>query len=628
MSTRENIAIGNAIQSIQNGNYSRAKSLLNAVITNSSNKSELYRLIGIAEALSGELDSAKEKFLFSIKLNKKNSFAYMNLGNIYKEKGDFDNALICYREALLIDNNGEINYNLGHLYELQKNIPESINQYKECLRKLPGYLNAILNLSSLYIELEEYEKSIAILKNAISNGISTEEIYINLSHALNEINEFEAAENYIHNVINKTKPNPRLLLNLGNAFLGQKKYLDALNAYEKVLHDDQENSQVLSNLGHLYTKLKNYENAEKYLQKSINIDSKNLKAITNLAVAKLEQQKLSEAEIILERALNISPNFADAHLNLAHVLLNSNQYSKAWNEYEWRWKSKLHQSKFLDTNLPIWNGEERKKVLIWPEQGIGDQLLFSQLFDDAIKTNCNLSVITDYRLIPIFSRTYPEIIFIDKNTLFDESSFDYQIPIASLGKLFRKNRNDFIRIKFQRKLIPKPSHIKELNISIEETENKYQKLCGLSWTSTNLNLKDDKSVSLETLLPILKNTKFKYIDLQYVDTVQERAFIKEEYGINIVKLDEVDSFYDLDAVFSLIDQCECVVTVSNTVAHMSAAMGKPTFIILPFGSGKFWYWVGENNRSFWYQTAFCFSQTKVGDWEFPIKNIDTKLRSI
>ena len=77
---------------------------------------------------------------------------------------------------------------------------------------------------------------------------------------------------------------------------------------------------------------------------------------------------------------------------------------------------------------------------------------------------------------------------------------------------------------------------------------------------------------------------------------------------------DIDLFDDLDSVLSLVNACDVVLSSSNTIAHLAGALGKRTILIVPYETGKFWYWHEINHHSLWYPSIRVFTQKKQGDW--------------
>ena len=62
--------------------------------------------------------------------------------------------------------------------------------------------------------------------------------------------------------------------------------------------------------------------------------------------------------------------------------------------------------------------------------------------------------------------------------------------------------------------------------------------------------------------------------------------------------------------------CECldlVLSVDTSIAHLSAALGKRTWILLPLISAD-WRWLLERDDSPWYPSVKLYRQSTEGDW--------------
>ena len=103
---------------------------------------------------------------------------------------------------------------------------------------------------------------------------------------------------------------------------------------------------------------------------------------------------------------------------------------------------------------------------------------------------------------------------------------------------------------------------------IKQLLPKDKKICGISWISKNKNVGQNKSMTLEDMKDLLSLPDITFVDLQYTDTTDERANLRTNYGVEILKLEEIDNFNDIDGLASLIDACDFVVSVSNTTAHI------------------------------------------------------------
>ena len=161
----------------------------------------------------------------------------------------------------------------------------------------------------------------------------------------------------------------------------------------------------------------------------------------------------------------------------------------------------------------------------------------------------------------------------------------------------------------------------EVNI---KSKNKF--LCGISWISNTDEIGSNKSITLDTLKPILELENVEFVDLQYTETLTERENFYNKNYIKIKKLENIDNFNDLNGLISLIDVCDFVITISNTNAHIAGSLGKRTFLLLPRGKGRLWYWISNKGRSVWYPNIDIIEQEQVGDWQPVITKLQKKVK--
>jgi hypothetical protein len=155
---------------------------------------------------------------------------------------------------------------------------------------------------------------------------------------------------------------------------------------------------------------------------------------------------------------------------------------------------------------------------------------------------------------------------------------------------------------------------------------KNQLICGIAWRSKNVEFGADKSITLDALSPLLSTQSVEFVDLQYGDTSAERSALLSKHGIAIQKLEDIDNQNDLDSLAALIAACDIVITISNVTAHIAAALGKPTLIMLPYSPSLFWYWHCRRSDSPWYSSAILIRQSLPRRWTDVIEVTQSTLK--
>ena len=96
----------------------------------------------------------------------------------------------------------------------------------------------------------------------------------------------------------------------------------------------------------------------------------------------------------------------------------------------------------------------------------------------------------------------------------------------------------------------------------------------------------------------------------------------EAAGLHFNKAVTIDLTKDIDGVASLVDACDVLVSTSNTTVHIAGALGKPVLLMLPYRSGKLWYWSeAQGGHSLWYPTVTAFHQEQPDSWTSTIEAV-------
>lgn len=623
------IIISSAKESIAFGNFARAKSLLHRLNMQAPYNSDVLRLLGVIEALDENNSSALDYFDRAIDCDGRNSNAFSNRGNVKKSIGDIQGALNDYSVAIRLDCKNEDAFNgRGLVYELMGHRELALQDYGHAIKISPTNADAYLNQSALLIDMNLLSEAVGILRELVFINPNIPDAWLNMGFALNALKHHEAALDCYDKAL-ALNPNYAKVWNNKGIALGELFFTDqAVHSFKRAIEIDPSSPEPYSNLGYQLHKKKYYRDALDYFDRAISINQTFAEAWSNKGNSLMELKNIDGARHCFISAINSDPAHAEAHNNLGHLLLSSFEFEMAWNEYEWRWKTKGHDSAYFVSNKPRWCGQgNAKSIFVWSEQGIGDQILYSTLLPELSKYAQSITVSTDKKLIPLLQRAYKNIVFIDKKIPLQDEGFDYQVPIASLPEFLRPNLNSFL-IAQRVHLRCDETIVQNINYLVSEKVPPTKKRCGLSWFSGNQKLGSDKSIPILELAPILSLGGYEFIDLQYGDTEEGRKAIRDQMGIEMHKFDEINNDDDLEGLLALINVCDVVVTVSNTTAHLAAALGKEILLLLPYSAGKFWYWNNYEGKNLWYENVITFEQEKQGSWEAPVLKIAEYMRRI
>ncbi len=150
---------------------------------------------------------------------------------------------------------------------------------------------------------------------------------------------------------------------------------------------------------------------------------------------------------------------------------------------------------------------------------------------------------------------------------------------------------------------------------------------GLSWVSKAPIGGAQKSARLADFAALLRSPGCRFVDLQYGDTRAERDAVERELGIRVERLADIDNTNDLDGLAALMGACDAVVTVSNTTAHLAGALGRPTWVMVPHGHARIWYWFRDRDESPWYPRVRVRRQQRGQAWSELIAAVAAEVRN-
>ena len=534
---------------------------------------------------AGKLPKAEQLYQQVLADNPRNSDALHLLGVIAYQVGKHEISVNLITNAIEIDSQQVEAYNnLGIVFKEQGKLEESVQAHHKAIEIQPDHAEAHYNLGDTYQKQGKLEESIQAYYKAI-------EIQPNYTEAYN---------------------------NLGIAFKAQGELDLAIQAYHKAIEIQPNYAEVHYNLGNAYQEQKKLELATQVYHKAIEIQPNYAEAHNNLGNAYQEQGELELAIQAYHKAIEIQDDFAEAHNNLGQILLLLGYFRQGWEEYEWRWQCRNFSIGQRNFPQPLWNGSnlQGKSILVWAEQGIGDEIMFANLLDSLKKISSHIIVECEIRLVAFFQRSFPETQFVPRenppNSRLLNSNIDYQVPIGSLGQWLRPDEDSFKQNR--------QSYLTTCTDKSEQIKKRYQSLAadsiliGISWKSTGAKQKQtlSKSTTLKDWTSILSQQGCCFINLQYGDIEPELEQFQEETGLKIYCDQEIDALQNLDDFATQVSALDLVVSTSNTTAHIAGALGKRVWTLLPYMPN--WRWMLNRNDTLWYPHMRLFRQNTIGDW--------------
>ena len=476
----------------------------------------------------------------------------------------------------------------------------------------------IFKTAVLHHSKGNFSKAKEIYEGLLKTNPNNLAVLQNYGTLLSQTKEYKKAEDVFEKCL-KIKPKDYLLLyNYGKCFHDQKIFEKAIKFYKESFKIESRKNLSMYNMGNIYFSKGEFEKAISAFKRSIEVNPENFLAHNNLALSYKNIGNFSNALKSHKNAVEKNKSYVDGHVNYSTQLLMLEKFQEGFEEYEWRKKSKsfsdyINYSK-LNLTSKVWNGENlnNKKLLVIAEQGIGDLIQFARYLY-LIKKKYNVEMIL-YLKSKKFSHFFDEKNF----TIISEGdkipNHDYHNHMLSLLKIFLKEKNLFCKPVnfFQRN--------REVQIKWSERLKKYKGLkIGIN-SSTSMLTKDIPMKHFARLASIFD---FKFIVIQ--KEVNKNELKKISNKKNILHFPDLDSSNQafVDSI-EIIKNLDLVITADTSAAHLSATLGKKTWILLPFVSD--WRWFLDESKSKWYENVVLYRSKKIDDWDSPFKMIEKDLK--
>ena len=542
--------------------------------------------------------------------------------SVLHQQGNLAEAQVIYEQILKIQpNHFDALQLLGVLFAQIKKYSQAVEFLSKAIEINPNHAGAYNNRGIALKELKYFDDALASYDQAIAINPSHAGAQSNRGIVLKELKRFdEALASYDQAIILKTDY-VDAYSNRGNLLRELKRFDEALASYDQAIAINPGHAFSYSNRGSVLQDLSRFEEALESYDQAIVLNPNHAGTFSNRGIVLQGLRRFDEALASYEQALKINPNLTTAHYNLSLFNLMSGNFKAGWQGYEWRWLDGDFDSELLKSNKPAWDYQKTdQRLLVWSEQGVGDQISFGSLLMELLESVPNVIVQVDKRLIPIFTRSLPKIKFYSDDTQVPEIDYDIHVPLGSLGKYLRNDEKDFLQTKNKFLL----SDLKRTQTIRQELSISKKLLCGISWKSSGGMTGSNRSMPLEKLVTIFDPEKISLINLQYGDISEDINILKSNNNIDLIQYESVDNFNDLDGLASLIDACDFIVTVDNSTIHLSSALGKKSFLLLSYVPE--WRILFEGDTSPWFPSAKLYRQEKINSWDGVLEKLKTDLK--
>ena len=454
------------------------------------------------------------------------------------------------------------------------------------------------------LEANDPASALALFEKALTLDSKNGVYWNNQGNAHTALGNHETAvENYLNAIALQTTPPYLVYYNLASAYYKLGQWSLAMAQFELAVQCEPERYEAYFGRGLVWEEMSEPSLAIQSYADALERNPTFAQAFNNMGIAFQNLGVESAALECFDNALALEPESGDFRTNKGLLCLQYGHWEEGWQYFESRWQTKAMQKAIRHFDYPLWIGKEQligKTLLVHCEQGMGDTIQFCRFLPMLLALGAKVTLAVQAPLQTLLESNFPNVRVLPG--IPTHESFDFHCPIMSLGLAFSADSSNISNSVYY--LTP-PALTAAKWATFSEAVAR--PCIGLVWSGSATHTNDaNRSVILQELLKALPIGP-RYVSLQKEYHDGDLALALAE-GLEDVSAELID-FSDTAA---LCQQCDLIVSVDTSVAHLSGALGVPTLLLLPFNAD--WRWLTGRNDSPWYTSLQLLRQAARADW--------------
>jgi tetratricopeptide (TPR) repeat protein len=588
---------------------------------------DALHLLGVLRHQQGQHEEAADLVRRAADLRPQDASLQLNLGNALKALGRLDQAIERFRNALTLAPTFPMaHYNLGNAYALAGRHEDAVDAFEKSLRLQPLDASSHVNLGNALHALGRHREAVDSFRRALELRPGHAGAHNNIGMALNALGSATEASAHFRAAL---KIEPRFVaarFNLANTLDATGQHEPAVAEFEAVLAMQANLPPALFGLGNALASLGRHEEARPRFERAVGLDPNFALAWLSLGAAHHALGAYDAAVRAFDQALRLRPDLPMAHMNRGVTLLTLGDFKRGLPEYEWRLENVTASTATTSaatpaaTPLPRWNGEpiDGRTLFVHAEQGFGDTLQFVRFVEVVAKRAVRVVLEVQPQLVSLLAPAAEQW----RVTLIAQGAprprADLQCPLLSLPFALGAAL-DTIPARTPYLHAPGVSRRAWRGSLGGQAKRKI----GLAW-SGRAQRQENRSLPLAALEPLFALEGIDWIVLQPSLSDDDRAALDAHpRAKHIHRFDErIRDFADTAAI---IERLDGVVSIDTSIAHLTGALGKPLWLMLPFAAD--WRWFTRDPRSPWYPSARLVRQPRPGAWTDVVEEIAAALHA-
>jgi len=541
------------------------------------------------------------------------------MGLVCFNAGQFDHALEWASRAIRKDPKPAYLTTLGITLLNLGRRDDALEVFDKAVQLKPHDAGLWKNLGDVLADMQRRDEALLSYRQAVTLDPCHWDAARKAGLLLYEAGQLPEALVYI-DLCDRHRPDDAVTLHLRGVVHNKlKKFDEALADSERAHALDPSNAHNLNNLGDVLRLLGRHRQALPWFDRALELKPDFVEALNNKAFSLVQLHRFEEAFEVYRRSRAAAPQHAETDWNLALLHLLTGDFEAGWAGRESRWNAKSLPVFYPKFPQPKWRGEavDGKTILLFADEGLGDSIQFVRYVPLLASRGARVILAVEDALCPLLSPLAGVSRCLPKSTS-ALPAFDLHFPISSLPFVFETRLDS---VPAATSYLPSPAADRVL--AWEGRLGPRDRLrVGLVWSGNPDHANDhNRSIPLRLLSRIL-DVDASFVSLQKNVRPGDKAALLE-YGEIIDLTADLTDFAETAALVSCLD---LVITVDTSVAHLAAALGRPTWILLPYTPD--YRWLLDRDESPWYPSVRLFRQDESRDYAGVLDRVRQELLAI
>lgn len=502
---------------------------------------------------------------------------------------------------------------LGAVLREAGDLRGAADHYLHAVSLAPEDLQARIELALVLLALDQAHDAAHLLQYVLNRDPDSAEAHCNRGIALRRLSRMPEAFEHFRRAVELRPDEVAFGNNFGLALREQDRLDEAEAELHRTLALAPDDARTRNNLASVLRELGRPEEAHALLAALMSPEQRSGEMWGTWGAVLQDLGDVAGARAAYDRSVALEPRSPELRLSRAFHLLYAGDFEHGWPEYDARLDAVDSPRRGLA--FPEWDGGAfaGRSVLVYAEQGYGDEIMFASCFPDLLAEAGRVAIECDPRLRALFARSFPGAAVHSGTTRGDHAwlagvgAIDVQVAAGSLPRRYRRRLEDFpARAGY---LVADPGRVDRYRARLAALGAGPR--IGVAWRGGLARTRRAvRSLAPEDLRALLARPHAQFVSLQHAAPQADLARLAELAPGRFHHWPE--ALADADESAALMSALDCTITVCSSVVHLGGALGLDVRVLVP--ASPEWRYLHAGEGMPWYPKVRLHRRAAGADW--------------